>query len=198
MNKNELLKDPVQQFLVWYEEAHTQEKCDVDAMSLATTAKDGKPSVRVVLYKGVREGGVVFYTNYNSPKASELDDNPYAATVFYWPHLYRQVRISGAVTKLSYDESNQYFQTRPRESQIGAWASQQSEIITGRDDFDANFHEFDKEYHDKVIPCPLHWGGYRIEPDFIELWQGQAHRLHDRFVYKKSADGLWEIARLAP
>jgi pyridoxamine 5'-phosphate oxidase len=167
-------------------------------MTLATATKDGRPSARLVLLKQADEQGFVFYTNYLSQKALELDANPWAALVFYWPQLERQVRVDGSVSRVSPAESDEYFQTRPRESQIGALASPQSDVISGRDVLQQRFEELEEFYGDREIERPAHWGGYRLQPDRIEFWKGRPGRLHDRLLYELQTDGSWTIKRLAP
>jgi pyridoxamine 5'-phosphate oxidase len=169
-----------------------------EAMTLATATVDGKPSARLVLLKQADEHGFVFYTNYNSMKARELDSNPQAALVFYWPQLERQVRVEGKVERVSAAESDAYFKTRPRESQIGALASPQSEVIASRDTLQQNFDELEKLYEGREVERPEHWGGYRLYAERIEFWKGRPGRLHDRILYERQNDGTWSIARLAP
>ena len=151
----------------------------------------------MVLLKQVDHDGFVFYTNYRSAKAAQLDSNPYAALVFYWTQLDRQVRVEGSVTKTSPEESREYFSTRPRESQIGAWASQQSEPIVGREVLEQRAQELEAKYCDRESDCPEHWGGYRLKPERIEFWKSRIGRLHDRILYQRTDDG-WTINRLAP
>jgi pyridoxamine 5'-phosphate oxidase len=167
-------------------------------MTLATATPDGKPSSRMVLLRGFDHRGFVFFTNHNSRKARELLENPRAALVFYWAELERQIRVEGDVTQVSPQESDDYFQTRPRGSQLGAWASPQSELITDRECLDRRFDELEAQYANRPIPRPEYWGGYRVVPQSIELWQGRDNRLHDRLRYRRLADGLWLIERLAP
>lgn len=190
--------DPLKQFQRWFDEARAAALPLPEAMTLATATKDGKPSARLVLLKHADEHGFVFYTNYGSQKALELDTNPQAALVFYWPQLERQVRVEGSVSKVTAAESNEYFQTRPRESQIGALASPQSEVISGRDVLQQRFEELAELYRDREIERPDHWGGYRLRPERIEFWKGRPGRLHDRLRYTPQADGSWTIERLAP
>ena len=166
-------------------------------MTLATAAKDGQPCARIVLLKSFDEGGFVFFTNYNSRKGSELADNARACLLFYWAPLWRQVRIEGMVEKVSDAESDEYFHSRPLGSKIGAWASNQSQPVTSRNELDDRFEEFSSKFADDV-PRPPHWGGYRVKPDVIEFWQGRENRLHDRLVYTRQSDGSWLIERLAP
>jgi pyridoxamine 5'-phosphate oxidase len=152
----------------------------------------------MVLLKQVDPDGFVFFTNYRSAKARQLDVNPYASLVFYWNELDRQVRVEGSVTKVSEEESREYFRSRPRESQIGAWASEQSEIISGRDILEQRAQELEDMYCDREIDCPEHWGGYRVTPERIEFWKSRVGRLHDRILYQRESDGIWTITRLAP
>jgi pyridoxamine 5'-phosphate oxidase len=167
-------------------------------MTLATATPEGRPSARMVLLKQVDHDGFVFFTNYHSAKALQLESNPYAALVFYWNPLERQVRVEGKVERTSAAESEVYFQTRPRESQIGAWASPQSSVIAGREVLEQRARELEDYYRDREIECPGHWGGYRLRPDRIEFWKGRPGRLHDRIVYELTSDGMWSITRLAP
>jgi pyridoxamine 5'-phosphate oxidase len=167
-------------------------------MTLATTAADGQPSARIVLLKEVSQDGFVFYTNYGSRKGRELAVNPRAALVFYWPQLERQVRITGAVVKTSRSESEGYFQTRPRGSQLAAWASWQSSPIPDRDVLEARVKKLEAKYAGGSVPLPPNWGGYRLRAESIEFWQGRPNRLHDRLRYSREAGGGWKIERLAP
>jgi pyridoxamine 5'-phosphate oxidase len=191
-------RDPIKQFQAWFDDAIAAKLPLPEAMNLATATPEGRPSSRVVLLKQVDENGFVFFTNYHSAKAQQLESNPYAALVFYWPQLDRQVRIEGKVERTSVAESAEYFQTRPRESQIGAWASPQSNVIAGRDVLEERVKELEEYYRDREIECPGHWGGYRLRPDRIEFWKNRVGRLHDRILYERAADGAWAIKRLAP
>jgi pyridoxamine 5'-phosphate oxidase len=191
-------RDPIGQFQVWFSDAIEAKLPLPEAMTLATATPEGRPSARMVLLKQVDHTGFVFFTNYNSAKARQLDANPYAALVFYWATLDRQVRVEGTVTKTSEQESRDYFQTRPRESRIGAWASTQSEVISGRDVLEQRARELEALYCDRDIDCPEHWGGYRLKPDRIEFWKSRIGRLHDRILYELQPDGSWSISRLAP
>ena len=191
-------RDPIKQFQAWFNDAIAAKLPLPEAMNLATATPEGRPSSRVVLLKQVDENGFVFFTNYHSAKAQQLESNPYAALVFYWPQLDRQVRIEGKVERTSVAESAEYFQTRPRESQIGAWASPQSSVIPGRDVLEERVKELEEYYRDREIECPGHWGGYRLRPDRIEFWKNRVGRLHDRILYDRTADGAWAIKRLAP
>lgn len=166
-------------------------------MTLATAASDGTPSARVVLLKGLSENGFVFYTNYESPKGKELAANPKAALVFYWPELERQVRVAGRVERVSREQSAAYFHSRPRGSQLGAWASRQSEIIPGREPLEDRLRALQAEYPGEV-PLPPFWGGFRLLPRQIEFWQGRPNRLHDRLLYSLQQDGSWRRERLSP
>lgn len=191
-------RDPIRQFHLWFNEAIEAGIKLPEAMTLATATPDGKPSARMVLLKQVDHDGFVFFTNYRSAKAKQLDANPYAALVFYWSVLDRQVRVEGTVAKTSEQESREYFQTRPRESQIGAWVSAQSEVIGSRDVLEQRAKELEVYYCDREIDCPEHWGGYRLKPNQIEFWKSRIGRLHDRLVYLLEPDGTWSINRLAP
>ena len=190
-------RDPIKQFQTWFNDAFEAKLPLPEAMTLATATPDGKPSARMVLLKQVDHDGFVFYTNYNSAKAEQLDANPYAALVFYWAKLDRQVRIEGSITRTSREESLAYFATRPRESQIGAWASEQSEVIESRAALEQRAEELEKQYRDREIDCPEHWGGYRLKPERIEFWKSRIGRLHDRILYQREGDA-WIITRLAP
>ena len=198
LRRAELHSDPLQQFSAWFAAALAAEIRDVNAMSLATATRDGKPSVRIVLLKGFDESGFSFFTNYDSGKARDLEANPFAEMVFYWPQLERQVRISGKVERTSREDSAAYFHSRPLGSQLGAWVSKQSEVIDARKVLDARMNEMTERFENGEIPLPPHWGGYRLKPDKFEFWQGRPNRLHDRFRYSRKADGTWLIDRLAP
>jgi pyridoxamine 5'-phosphate oxidase len=198
LRRADLHSDPLQQFSAWFAAALAADIRDVNAMSLATATPDGKPSVRIVLLKGFDERGFAFFTNYDSEKGSQLEANPFAALVFYWVQLERQVRISGAVEKTSREDSAAYFHSRPMGSRLGAWASKQSEIVDARQVLDSRLTEMTERFENGDIPLPPHWGGYRVKPDKMEFWQGRPNRLHDRFRYSRRADGTWQIDRLAP
>src|SRR5690242_5560981 len=193
LRRRDLDPDPIKQFGNWFTAAIEADIRDVNAMSLATAGRDTKPSVRVVLLKGFDHDGFVFFTNYESEKGRHLAENPYASLAFYWIELDRQVRINGAVAKTSRDESDRYFHSRPIGSQLGAWASRQSEVVDGRRVLDARMAEVAERYGDKPVPLPPHWGGYRLKPDTMEFWQGRPNRLHDRFRYARRADSSWQI-----
>lgn len=198
LDENKVGLDPIALFRRWFDEAIASGSRLPDAMTLATATKDGKPSARMVLLKQVDDDGFVFYTNYVSSKAKDLDENPRAALVLYWSGLDRQVRIEGSVERISSDESDEYFRTRPRESQLGALASPQSEVIESREALEQRYAELDDLYRGQPVERPEHWGGYRLKPERIEFWQNRASRLHDRLVYERQGDGSWSIKRLAP
>jgi pyridoxamine 5'-phosphate oxidase len=189
--------DPSSLFQRWLGEAIAAGIHLPEAMTLATATSGGKPSARLVLLKQIDERGFVFFTNYNSPKARDLDSNPQAALVFYWPQFERQVRVEGTIERTSAAESDAYFKTRPRESQIGALASPQSEVIASRKFLEQQAVEIEKRYEDREVDRPAHWGGYRLRPERIEFWKGRPSRLHDRILYERKGD-TWSIKRLAP
>ena len=191
-------RDPLQLFKRWLEEARIAGINLAEAMTLATATPEGKPSARLVLLKQADEHGFVFFTNYNSVKARELDSNPQAALVFYWPLLERQVRVEGRVERTSAAESDAYFKTRPRESQIGALASPQSEVISSRAALQQKADELEKHYENREVERPENWGGYRLQAERIEFWKGRPGRLHDRISYGRQPDGAWSMERLAP
>jgi pyridoxamine 5'-phosphate oxidase len=199
LNKSNVDPNPIKQFEKWFQElpAGGVNEQDAISMTLATATADGKPSARIVLMKSFNDQGFVFYTNYESRKGEELIKNPRACLLFYWSQLWRQVRIEGPVEKVSEEESEQYFHSRPLGSKTGAWASNQSQPIASRAELEKRFEEFDQKFADNV-PRPPHWGGYRIRPEVIEFWQGQENRLHDRLRYTLQQDGSWLIERLAP
>ncbi|MFN0108057.1 MAG: pyridoxamine 5'-phosphate oxidase [Blastocatellia bacterium] len=196
-DESHVAADPFDQFKYWFEEAMQAEQPDVEAMTLSTSASDGRLSGRIVLLKGFDARGFVFFTNYESRKSRALIEHPQAALTFYWHVLNRQVRIEGRIEKASRQESEDYFRTRPRGSQIGAWASPQSDQIVSREALEAGVAEIEARFGDGEIPCPPFWGGWRLQADCIEFWQGRESRLHDRIVYSKE-NGAWRICRLAP
>jgi pyridoxamine 5'-phosphate oxidase len=178
-------KDPVENFLTLFQEAQTKGIPDANAMSLATVSQDFKPANRIVLFKGIVDGGFSFYTNYLGQKGLELETNKFVCVNFFWPHLDQQVRIEGYVEKLTETQSDQYFSSRPRQSQIGAWTSLQSQELKSFDEFHQRYAEYEKKFFNQKVPRPPHWGGYRIIPLSIEFWFGRAGRLHERYVYSK-------------
>ena len=190
--------DPLAQFSLWFDEALKSQLLDANAMTLATASAAGEPSARTVLLKGADEHGFVFYTNYGSTKGRDLAANPRASLLFFWRELERQVRINGSVTKTTDAESDQYFQSRPIESQIGAAISEQSRPIADRSILEKRYEELAAKSVDRAVPRPASWGGYRLKPDAIEFWQGRMSRLHDRLLYTRQADGSWSRTRLAP
>jgi len=197
LNESDVDPNPLKQFEVWYGEALASGVPEADAMTLATATTDGAPDARIVLLKSFDGRGFVFFTNYQSRKAQELAANGRACLLFYWLPLKRQVRIEGTVEKVSAAESDDYFHARPWGSKLGAWASDQSRVITSRENLEKRFAEFELEFADNV-PRPPHWGGYRLIPTAIEFWQGRDNRLHDRIRYRLQQDKSWRIERLAP
>jgi pyridoxamine 5'-phosphate oxidase len=190
--------DPVVQFTKWFDEIIEAKAIEPNAMHLATVNAQGKPSSRIVLLKGIENGKFLFYTNHQSRKGRELEVNPACALTFFWPDLERQVRIEGVAERVDVDTAEKYFQTRPRASQLGAWASPQSALIQDRSILEARFTQMEKKFENTVlIPKPQQWGGYQIEPLLFEFWQGRPSRLHDRIEYVK-VDNVWKINRLAP
>lgn len=221
LRRADLDPDPMAQFKRWFDQATglrasgwlrklmirvyktlrlipSVEPMDVSAMTLATADKEGRPSARVVLLKGIDSRGFIFFTNYNSRKGRELSENPNATLVSYWSDLERQVCVSGKAEKLSPEESDAYFKTRPKGSRIAAWASDQSTAIKDRATLEARWEHFQSLYPSDQVPRPPHWGGYVLNPIRVEFWQGRANRLHDRFAYSRQSDGAWRIERLAP
>lgn len=197
LSRADLDPDPVVQFERWFREATEADLLTPNALSLATAGPDGMPSVRTVLLKAFDHRGFVFYTNYGSRKAREIEANPQAAMLFHWLEFDRQVKIQGAVSRVSTAESLRYFASRPRGSQIGAWCSQQSTPVGSRMLLEQAFDSMKRKFGEGQIPIPDFWGGYRVEPVRIEFWQGRENRLHDRFEYRQEG-AAWEIARLAP
>ncbi|HSP34722.1 MAG TPA: pyridoxamine 5'-phosphate oxidase [Thermoanaerobaculia bacterium] len=200
LKESDVDRNPYVQFERWFAEARAAQPVLPEGMTVATADKDGVVSARVCLLKSFDQHGFVFFTNYSSRKGDQISENPRVSLCFWWPALERQVRVEGAAVKVNEEESEAYFATRPRGSQIGAWASDQSRVlIGGRSELESRFAEMETTYRDKVVPRPPHWGGYRVIPNFIEFWQGQANRRHDRFVYRLRADANdWVIERLAP
>lgn len=190
--------DPFALFAAWYDAAEESGLLHPEAMALATSTPDGRPSVRMVLLKDVDSEGFVFFTNYESRKASELDANPAASVCFHWANLERQVRIEGSVERTSEEESRAYFTSRPRGSRIGAWASAQSRVLEDREDLENRVREIRERFRGEDIPLPPFWGGYRLRPRRMEFWQGRADRLHDRLVFQRETGGGWSTRRLYP
>ena len=197
LSENTVDPDPFKQFGTWYKERLASVKLYPDALSLATSSKDGRVSVRTVLLKDYSDAGFIFFTNYKSKKGNHLTENSFAAMLFYWPESGRQVRIEGYVEKVSHKESELYFRTRPRVSQIGAWASEQSSVIPDRGYLDNRVEFFNKKYSDRKVELPPHWGGFILVPELIEFWQEGEYRLHDRIQYTRKKNS-WIIERLAP
>jgi pyridoxamine 5'-phosphate oxidase len=195
--EKDLDPDPFAQFKAWLDEALAANLHQALGMTLATATADGRPSARMVLLRGLDSRGFVFFTNYTSRKAKELDANPHAALVLYWAELDRQVRVEGCVERITGEESDNYFQTRPRGSRLGALASPQSEVIPDRTFLERRMEELIRQYP-REVPRPGFWGGYRVVPVLIEFWQGQENRLHDRLRYRRDERGCWIIERLAP
>jgi len=189
--------DPMLQFRRWFDEALSSNLPQPEAMTTATASRDGRPSARMVLLKGVDDRGFEFFTNYLSRKGRELQDNPHAALVFHWESLGRQVRVEGTVVRLSSEESDAYFRSRPLENQLSSWASMQSEVTT-REELDRKFEEVKQLYRGRPVPRPQHWGGYRIVPERMEFWQRRFARMNDRVLYARRLDGTWSRAHLAP
>ena len=198
LSKEELHEDPLIQFSHWMQFAIDQEIPDANAASLATATVDAIPSVRIVLLRAYDEKGFAFYTNYHSRKAIELIENPLAELLLFWQSLERQVRIFGTVVKSSAEESDGYFRKRPRNTQLGTWASDQSTVLNSREDLRTRFQEAEEQYEGEEVPRPNHWGGFRLQPIRYEFWQGREFRLHDRFCYSLDGEGNWRIERLAP
>jgi pyridoxamine 5'-phosphate oxidase len=195
--EKDLARDPFRQFEKWFQEAEAAKVTEPNAMVLATTARDGRPAARIVLLKQVDGRGFVFYTSYESRKGRELEANARASLLFPWIAIERQVVIEGAVTKVAREESEAYFHSRPRLSQLAAWASQQSAIITGRSVLEESMKTLEKKYAGQEVPLPPQWGGYRVSPETVEFWQGRRNRLHDRLRYRREKDN-WVVERLSP
>jgi len=198
LDERDLDPDPIRQFDRWFAEALAANIAEANAMTLASATPDGRPSARIVLLRGCDARGFTFFTNHDSRKGRELDGNPFAALVLYWRELERQVRIEGTVARVPDDESDAYFKSRPFASRIGAWASDQSEVLATREALEARCREIEAKYPNGEVPRPINWGGYRVAPESVEFWQGRPNRLHDRLRYRKSAEGGWAIERLNP
>ncbi len=197
LDESTVESDPFKQYAVWFEEAVNCQILDPYAMCLSTVSKEGQPSSRIVYMRDIIDDGFVFYTNYLSQKGLELEDNNRAALNIHWAEVERQIRIEGVVEKASEEVSDNYFNKRPKESQIGAWASAQSDELTSRDQLENKVKELTKKYKNSEVPRPPHWGGYILKPTKVEFWQGRASRLHDRIVFLKK-DGGWQLVRLSP
>ncbi|HEY1173679.1 MAG TPA: pyridoxamine 5'-phosphate oxidase [Verrucomicrobiae bacterium] len=198
LRRKDLLPDPIAQFRVWFDAATAAGVSEPNAMTVSTVGLNGRPSARIILLKGVDERGFSFFTNYESRKAQELAAKPFAALTFLWKELERQVRVEGTVTKVSREESEAYFRSRPRNSRLGAWGSPQSQVIANREVLEQNMAELQARHPGDDVPLPQNWGGYMVKPEVIEFWQGQPSRLHDRLVYRLQKDGAWSVERLAP
>ena len=198
LRRADLRANPLEQFSLWLEEALSAGMVEANAMSLATAWKNARPSVRTVLLKSVDSRGFVFYTNLESRKARQLDENPSASLLFPWLALERQVIVTGSVSRVTTSEVTNYFAIRPRHSQISAWASPQSRAIASRTTLESEWEKINRKFANRKVPLPPFWGGYRVAPETIEFWQGGQNRLHDRFEYRRDPDGSWTIERLAP
>jgi pyridoxamine 5'-phosphate oxidase len=198
LTESDVSPDPFAQFGLWFDQAVAAGLNEPNAMTLATATPDGRPSARIVLLKGFDSSGFVFFTSYAGRKGRELERNPRAALVFFWGELERQARVEGEVRKVSREESDAYFQSRPSASRLSAWASPQSQIVSGREWLEARYAARAEEFADGSIPLPPDWGGYRLVPSSVEFWQGRPSRLHDRILYRRSAESRWKIERLAP
>lgn len=197
LDESDVHADPVTQFRLWWTEAIDSSIEEVNAMTLATADENGKPSARILLLKGYDEKGFIFFTNYQSHKATDLETNPQASLVFFWKELERQVRVEGVTEKISAADSDAYFQSRPQGSKIGAWASPQSRVIKSREVIEKKAAEIEEQFAGSAVTCPPFWGGYILKPKIIEFWQGRPNRLHDRIQYTLR-EKTWEIGRLAP
>ncbi len=197
LRAKDLQADPVEQFKLWFQQALDRQVPEPTAMTLATADAEGQPSVRTVLLKEVEGEDFVFYTNYQSRKGRELEANPKASLLFFWPQLERQVRIEGLARRVSRETADAYFQSRPRGSRLGAWASPQSRPLKDRRELEQAFSDVEERFAGEEIPLPPHWGGFRLSPQAFEFWQGRPSRLHDRFLYTRQTDG-WKLQRLAP
>jgi pyridoxamine 5'-phosphate oxidase len=197
LNENSVEPCPIKQFDVWFEEAVDAQLLDPYAMTISTVSENGQPSIRVVYMRGINEDGFVFYTNYNSHKGNDLYTNSRIALNFFWGSLERQIRVEGIAEKVSDEQSDDYFSKRPRESQIGAWASAQSSVIDGREELEEKISEIQEQFKGVDVPRPGNWGGFLVKPQKIEFWQGRPSRLHDRILYTKEYDA-WKISRLSP
>jgi len=197
LDELDVIDNPIDQFAKWFEEAVGAQVIDPNAMTLCSATKEGKPSARIVLLRNFSENGFVYYSNYYSRKGSEIEENPNCALLFFWPELERQIRIEGVVQKQTPEESDLYFNSRPRESKLGAWTSEQSKKIINREVLNKEYEKISLQYPDENVPRPPHWGGYLLKPSTIEFWQGRPNRLHDRILYTFENNN-WKIERLAP
>ena len=197
INLINIKEDPIILFTEWFEEAKQKEISEPNAMNLATISNNLKPSSRIVLLKSFDEKSFVFYTNVNSKKGNSIISNPHVALNFHWKSLFRQIRIEGIAEQVSENEADEYFESRPKESKIGAWASEQSKDLTNRKELEEKYRKFSQKFRDSVIPRPSHWTGFRVEPTLFEFWQEMPFRLHDRVEYKKNGK-IWSIKRLYP
>lgn len=197
LDEKQVNTNPIVQFEAWFKEAVNAKVNEPNAMTVCTATKDGKPSARILLLRNFSDSGFAYYSNYTSRKGREIEENSNCALLFFWPELERQVRIEGTVEKQTAEESDLYFNTRPRSSKLGAWTSEQSKVIASRDILAKEFELFSAKFPDEQVPRPPHWGGYLLKPVSIEFWQGRPSRLHDRILYTKGNDG-WKIERLAP
>lgn len=197
LDESQVDKSPFLQFEKWFKEAVDAHVNEPNAMTVATASKSGKPAARILLLRNFNENGFVFYTNYDSRKGEEIDENPHCALLFFWPELERQVRIEGKLIKQTAAESDLYFNTRPRTSKLGAWTSPQSKVVKNRKELDELYEQMSQRFPSEDVPRPPHWGGYVLQPDSIEFWQGRPSRMHDRILYTL-VNGNWKIERLAP
>ena len=198
LDETTINSNPILQFNTWFDEVEKAGISDANSMNLSTSTPDGRPSSRIVLLKELNAEGFIFYTNYQSQKGLEIESNPFGALSFYWKEISRQVRIEGPIEKVSFEKSDEYFKTRPRGSQIGAWSSPQSNRIEKRIILEEREAKLIEKFKDKEIPRPAQWGGYILLPEMVEFWQGRENRLHDRIQYNLTKDRKWEIVRLAP
>ncbi|MBI2813460.1 MAG: pyridoxamine 5'-phosphate oxidase [Opitutae bacterium] len=196
--EKDLAKNPFRQFERWFQEAEAAKIPEPNAMTLATTGRDGRPAARTVLLKGCDGRGFVFYTNYESRKGRELDANPRATLLFPWVAMERQITVEGPVARVSREESEAYFHSRPRASQLAAWASPQSTAVAGRAVIEESYRVIEKKHEGRAVPLPPNWGGFRVAPETVEFWQGRRSRLHDRLRYRREPGGDWVVERLAP